>query len=302
MSRRGLRERPAANRSPARILEPRTTGKTERPSQERCLAPHRRRQRPERGDPSPGAVLAGCQPLCVDARVAPGEATLAGEQERIGEVFERRAQLLDREQQFLRSHSSIAGLDRRDGLPVLEAEQTCHAVLGEFPLFARSALIRAPMSGGPTDDLPELIANSLMQELYATAMMPVARSVIRRAHGTRSAREDEPSLRDAWRLQKLLGQDLAGSRPRRRRAGRGHRHAAGFRAGRAAALRLGPLWRLPRTHLDHSETSHVTRATTAFILRTGGLSRHRFLGTEDGSAAGTWKNRMATFGPKRATG
>ena len=82
-------------------------------------------------------MLAGCQPLCVDPRVAPREATLAGEQERIGEVFERRAQLLDREQQFLRSHSSIAGLDRRDGLPVLEAEQTCHAVLGEFPLFAQ---------------------------------------------------------------------------------------------------------------------------------------------------------------------
>ena len=53
-------------------------------------------------------MLVGCQPLRVDARVAPGEATLACEQERIGEVFQRRAQLLDREQQFLGSHSPIA--------------------------------------------------------------------------------------------------------------------------------------------------------------------------------------------------
>ena len=60
---------------------------------------------------------------------------------------------------------------------------------------SRSALIRAPMSGGPTDDLPELIANS-NSPTFATC----------------DAREDEPSLRDAWRLQKLLGQDLAGSR------------------------------------------------------------------------------------------
>ena len=256
MSRRGLRERPAANRSPARIASS---------NHERRVRPSARRKsgvsRPTAGANVLNAAIHRPE-LCSQAASRCASTPVWRQEKRPSPASRNGSVKYSSDApSFSTASSSSSAVTPRS--PVSIAETVCRSLKPNrratlsWVSFrcSRSALIRAPMSGGPTDDLPELIANSLMQELYATAMMPVARSVIRRAHGTRSAREDEPSLRDAWRLQKLLGQDLAGSRPRRRRAGRGHRHAAGFRAGRAAALRPRPLGDFPAPTYDQVITS-----------------------------------------------
>ena len=198
MSRRGLRERPAANRSPARIASS---------NHERRVRPSARRKsgvsRPTAGANVLNAAIHRPE-LCSQAA----------------------------------SRCASTPVWRQEKRPSPASRNGSVKYSSDAPSFSTAS----SSSSAVTPRSPVSIAET-------------ARSVIRRAHGTRSAREDEPSLRDAWRLQKLLGQDLAGSRPRRRRAGRGHRHAAGFRAGRAAALRPRPLGDCPAPTYDQVITS-----------------------------------------------
>ena len=67
---------------------------------------------------------------------------------RVGEIFQRRAELLDREHQFLRCYAPHAGLDGRNGLAVLEAEMTSKAVLRKLALFAQGLDSRADLLSG----------------------------------------------------------------------------------------------------------------------------------------------------------
>jgi hypothetical protein len=67
----------------------------------------------------------------------PRESALPNEQEWIGEIVQRRAELLDGEDQLLCRHPALAGLDRRNRLAVLEAEQAREVVLREPSLLAQ---------------------------------------------------------------------------------------------------------------------------------------------------------------------
>ena len=128
-----------------RVLEPGQPVQTKRAPHQRRPSPDLRRQRAVCTDPPPGRPLVLAQPLRVDARLSPGEQTLAIEPEGIGEVVERHAELLHGKQQLGRRDAPYDGLYRRDGLPILESEQACQFVLGD-PRACLKALIRVPMS------------------------------------------------------------------------------------------------------------------------------------------------------------
>ena len=114
---------------------------------------------PECSDPASGDPLESVEPLRPDIRLAPGELALADEQERVGEIVERRAELLDREQQLLGRHATFAGLDGRNRLAVLEAEQAREIVLGQLALFAQGLDPRTDELGGHEDSRSKSIAN-----------------------------------------------------------------------------------------------------------------------------------------------
>ena len=82
---------------PHGVLEARTTGQTKRAAHLPGLTADLRRQRPERCDPAPGPTFIGVELIGADTGLAPREAAFAREQERIGKVVQRGAQLLDRE-------------------------------------------------------------------------------------------------------------------------------------------------------------------------------------------------------------
>ena len=88
-----------------------------------------RRDHAECGDPAPCVPLIGAQLLRTDIRLPPREPTLPDEQEWVGEVVQRRAELLDGDDQLFGGDSAFAGLDRRNRLAVLEAEQAREVVL-----------------------------------------------------------------------------------------------------------------------------------------------------------------------------
>jgi hypothetical protein len=67
--------------------------------------------------------------------LAPVERALPDEDEGIGEIVERGAKLFDCGKQFIGREFSLAVLDRRDGLAVLEAENAGEIVLGELAFF-----------------------------------------------------------------------------------------------------------------------------------------------------------------------
>ena len=96
-----------------------------------------RRNRAEGRDPPPGVSLVGVQPLRPYVRLTPGEPALADKQEWIGEIVERCAEFLDGDHQLLGRDSAFAGLDRRNRLAVLEAEQAREVVLRQLSLFAQ---------------------------------------------------------------------------------------------------------------------------------------------------------------------
>ena len=108
-----------------------------RPAQQRRGPADLRRDRAERGDPAPGVPLIGAQLLRPDIRLPPRKPALADEQEWIGEIVQRRAELLDGDDQLLGRHPPLAGLDRRNRLAVLEAEQARKVVLRELSLLAQ---------------------------------------------------------------------------------------------------------------------------------------------------------------------
>ena len=120
----------------------------ERPAQQRRRSADLRRDRAERRDPATGVPLVGAQLLRADIRLPPREPALPDEQEWIGEVVQRRAELLDGEDQLLGRHPALAGLDRRNRLAVLEAEQAREVVLRELSLLAQRLDPRSYEIGG----------------------------------------------------------------------------------------------------------------------------------------------------------
>ena len=108
-----------------------------RPAQQRRRSADLRRDRAERRDPAAGAPLIGAQLLRADIRLPPREPAFPNKQEWIGEVVQRRAELLDGENKLLGRHPPLAGLDRRNRLTVLEAEQARKVVLREPSLLAQ---------------------------------------------------------------------------------------------------------------------------------------------------------------------
>ena len=108
-----------------------------RPAQQWRGSADLRRDRAECGDPAPGAPLVGAQLLRADIGLPPREPALADKQEWIGEVVQRCAELLDGEDKLLGRHPPLAGLDRRNRLAVLEAEQAREVVLRELSLLAQ---------------------------------------------------------------------------------------------------------------------------------------------------------------------
>ena len=92
-----------------RIFEALMAREPQRPAQERRGAADLRRNRAKGRDPSPGAALIGRQALRPDVRLPPGEPALPDEQERIGEIVERRAELLDGDEKLLGAHATLAG-------------------------------------------------------------------------------------------------------------------------------------------------------------------------------------------------
>ena len=96
-----------------------------------------RRDRAERSDPATGAPLIGAQLLRADIGLPPREPALPNKQEWIGEVVQRRAQLLDGENKLLGRHPPLASFDRRNSLTVLKTEQAREVVLREPSLLAQ---------------------------------------------------------------------------------------------------------------------------------------------------------------------
>ena len=93
-------------------------------------------QRPVRRDPSARDALESIDVLRADPRLPPPrELAVACELEWVGEIVDRRAELFDRQQEFLGRDAALPGLDRRDGLAVLKAEDAREVVLGELALL-----------------------------------------------------------------------------------------------------------------------------------------------------------------------
>src|SRR5579872_1557232 len=119
----------------------------ERPAQERCGTSHPGRDRTKRGDPSPGAALIGREALRPDIGLPPREFTLSDEQERIGKIVQRRAELLDGDDEFLGGDAAFASLYRGNGLTVLEAEHAREIILRQLTLLAQRLDPRADELG-----------------------------------------------------------------------------------------------------------------------------------------------------------
>ncbi len=130
-----------------RVLVAAGLGQRERAAQQRRALAHLRAERAEQRDQPPGLLLIGFEFRCRDTALTPGEATLAGKLERVGEPIQGRGQHIGEAQQFLGRDAAIAGLDGREGLAVLEAEQARHRFLAEPQLLPLRLDPRADNSG-----------------------------------------------------------------------------------------------------------------------------------------------------------
>ena len=140
-----------AKRSPAAIASSKRAlwRELERVTQDRRGPADLAGQRPVRRNPAARDPLERLDAFRPDPRISsPRELAFAGELERVGEIVERSAELFDRQQEFFGRDATLAGLDRRDGLAVLEAEHARELVLGELALLpqrldARSDQVRS---------------------------------------------------------------------------------------------------------------------------------------------------------------
>ena len=96
-----------------------------------------RRDRAKGRDPTPGTALIRRESLRPDAGLTPGKPAFTDEEEGISEIVERRTQLLDGDEQLLRRHAAFTGLDSRDRLAILKAEQTRKIVLRKLTFLAQ---------------------------------------------------------------------------------------------------------------------------------------------------------------------
>ena len=121
-------------------------------------------ERPVRCNPAARDALERLDAFRPDPRISPPrKSAFAGELKRVGEIIERSAELFDRHQELFGRDATLAGLDRRDGLAVLEAEHAREFVLREFALLpqrldARPDQVRCHPVAPSTPDISLRIA------------------------------------------------------------------------------------------------------------------------------------------------
>src|SRR5581483_5166678 len=106
-----------------RIFEARILGQPQRVAHKRRLLADFRSERAEGGDDLPGDALVSAENLGGNPALAPIETALADKPERVGEIVERGTQFANGEQKLVGRQPALAGLDGRDRLAILEAEQ-----------------------------------------------------------------------------------------------------------------------------------------------------------------------------------
>jgi len=111
------------------VLETRGLGEPQRAPLQRRLLADLRAEPAEGSDELTSYALIGAENLGRNVGSPPVETTFANQPERIGEIVERRAELLDNKEQFVGREPALARLDRRNGLAVVEAEQVCKVFL-----------------------------------------------------------------------------------------------------------------------------------------------------------------------------